>query len=158
MSSLSSMESYRTGYRGRRRWNGNWGMLWIDNDPVFEHKLFEVKVIGDREDVIIGNSKDSKVTSLKGEGNFTILKVFNRGLSKLLEEWKKGHDPRCKVTATHADPDMIDAQQEEIAIDNVGFDEIEMMKFEKGSVTETEISFHFTPEDAKWTNTVEKKG
>ena len=156
MSSLNNVANFRTQYRGNRRWNGNWGMVWIDNDPVFEHKSFEAKVTADREDIISGNSKDSKVTSLTGEGSMTIHKVFNRGLSTLLEEWKKGHDPRCKITATHADPDMIDAQQEEISIDNVWFDVIEMMKFEKGTVTETEITFHFTPEDASWTNKVEK--
>ena len=49
-------------YRGRRRWSGNHGMVWLNSSKVFEHKSFEAKVVFNREDIPIGNSVDSKVT------------------------------------------------------------------------------------------------
>ena len=142
-------------YRGRRRWNGNHGRLWIDNDLIFELSAFECKVTADREDVIIGNSKDSKVVGLTGEGSFTIKKVINRGFNNLLEEWKAGRDPRCTLVGLLEDPDMIDSQKERISIDNVWFNELEIMKFAKGEMVETEVPFGFTPEDISYMEDVE---
>ena len=141
-------------YRGRRRWNGNHGKLWVDGRLIFEIVSFECKVTSDRDDVIIGNSKDSKVVSLTGEGSFTIKSVINRNISYLLEEWKAGHDPRCTLVGLIEDPDMIDANKERVTIDNVWFNELTLMTFEKGAVVEKEFPFGFTPEDAVFTEIV----
>ena len=137
-------------YRGRRRWNGNHGKLWIDGLLVFEIESFECTVTADREDVIIGNSKDSKVVSLTGEGTFTIRSVINRNVAYLLEEWKNGHDPRCTLVGLIEDPDMINANKERVVLDNVWFNELTLMTFEKGSIVEKEFPFGFTPEDASF--------
>lgn len=142
-------------YRGRRRWNGNHGKLWWDGKLIFEISQFEAKVTADRDDVIIGNSKDSKVVSLTGEGSFTVKKVINRNVSYLLEEWKAGRDPRCTLVGLLEDPDMVDAQKERVAIDNVWFNEITLMAFEKGAVVEQEYPFGFTPEDAEFVEQVD---
>lgn len=152
---MAKRDSQDVLYRGRRRWNGNHGKLWIDGDLVFEISAFEIKVTADRDDVIIGNSKDSKVVSLTGEGSFTIKNVFNRGFSNLLEEWKAGHDPRCTLVGLVEDPDMVDGQKERITVDNVWFNTLDIMHFEKGEVRETEIEFGFTPEDISYLETVE---
>ncbi len=137
-------------YRGRRRWNGNHGKLWIDGRLVFEIESFECTVTSDREDVIIGNSKDSKITSLTGEGSFTVKSVVNRNIAYLLEEWKAGHDPRCTLVGLIEDPDMIGAGKERVVLDNVWFNELTLMTFEKGAVIEKEYPFGFTPEDAEF--------
>ena len=142
-------------YRGRRRWSGNHGMVWLNNSKVFEHKSFEAKVIFNREDVIIGKSVDSKVTSMSGEGEIVIINVFNRGFSEYLEAQKAGHDPRFTIVAKHEDPDMLDAGKERIKITNVTFDELTLMQFEKGTVRETTIPFKFTPEDASYLEIVD---
>ena len=71
-------------YRGRRRWNGNHGKVWWDGLLLFEISKFEAKVTAQREDVIIGNSVDSKITGLKGEGSFTIKSVINRNINTYL--------------------------------------------------------------------------
>ncbi|MBQ1622417.1 MAG: terminase, partial [Selenomonas sp.] len=84
-------------YRGRRRWTGNHGRVWFDGALIFEIVKFEAKVTADREDVIIGESKDSKITSLTGEGTLTVKPVFNRSCQRFLEEWSAGHDPRTMV-------------------------------------------------------------
>lgn len=143
-------------YRGRRRWSGNFGRLWIDGDMIFEIQAFELKVIADRDDVIIGQSVDKKITSLTGEGTITIKKVFNRGFSRMLEDWKAGHDTRVTLVGVLKDPDMLHEGEERIEVENVVFDELDIMHFTKGEVVETEIPIHFTPEDLKYVNTVER--
>lgn len=142
-------------YRGRTRWSGNYGMIWLNNSKVFEHKSFEAKVVFEREDVWIGHSKDSKVTGLSGEGEIVIMNVFNRGFSDYLEEQKAGHDPRFTIVAKHEDPDMLRAGKERIKISNVTFDELVLMQFEKGTVRETTIPFKFTPEDVSYLEIVD---
>nr|DAU67951.1 MAG TPA: tail tube protein [Caudoviricetes sp.] len=142
-------------YRGRRRWNGSHGKVWWDNELLFEIEKFEVNVDPQREDVLIGNSVDSKIVSLKGTGTITIKSVINRNLNKFLEEWKAGHDPRTTLVGLLEDPDMIDAQKERVSIDNVWFNKLDLMSFEKGKVVEKEYPFGFTPEDARFIETVE---
>ena len=108
-------------YRGRRRWNGSHGRVWWDGLLLFEISKFEAKVTADREDVLIGNSKDSKIVSLTGEGSFTIKSVINRNINQYLEEWKAGHDPRANIVGLIDDPDAVDGQKERCSIDNVWF-------------------------------------
>lgn len=89
-------------YRGRRRWNGSHGRAWWDGELLFEIEKFEAKVTADREDVLVGNSKDSKITSLTGAGSFTIKSVINRNINRYLEEWKNGMTrvPHSLVSST----------------------------------------------------------
>ncbi|WP_276789806.1 phage tail tube protein [Veillonella magna] len=142
-------------YRGRRRWNGNHGRVWWDGELLFEISKFEAKVTAEREDVYIGNSIDSKITGLKGEGSLTIKSVINRNINKYLEEWKSGRDPRATLVGLLADPDAVDGQNERISLDNVWFNELLLLAFEKGKVVEKEFSFGFTPEDAQFIEFVE---
>ncbi|WP_369683142.1 phage tail tube protein [Selenomonas ruminantium] len=122
----------------------------------FEISKFNGKVVADREDVLIGNSKDSKIVSLTGEGSFTIKSVINRNINKYLEEWKNGHDPRANLVGLIDDPDAVDEQKERCSIDNVWFNELTLMNFEKGQVVEKEFPFGFTPEDASFIEIVDE--
>lgn len=142
-------------YRGRRRWNGNHGRVWWDGELLFEISKFEAKVTAEREDVYIGNSIDSKITGLKGEGALTIRSVINRNINAYLEEWKAGRDPRATLVGLLADPDAVGGQNERISLDNVWFNELLLLAFEKGKVVEKEFSFGFTPEDAQFIEFVE---
>lgn len=143
-------------YRGNRRWSGNYGRVWIDGSMIFEISAFEIKVVADREDVIIGNSKDSKVVSLTGEGTLTIKKVFNRGFKIMLNNWKKGRDLRLTLVGVLRDPDMNGSGEERIEVTNLWFNELDVMHFTKGEVVETEIPFGFTPEDLSYTKVVQR--
>ena len=142
-------------YRGRRRWNGSHGRVWWDGELLFEIAKFDAKVTADRDDVLIGNSKYSKITSLTGEGSFTIKSVINRNINRYLEEWKNGHDPRATLVGLIDDPDAVEGQKERCIIDNVWFNELLLMAFEKGQVVEKEFTFGFTPEDASFVETVD---
>ncbi|MBQ7453728.1 MAG: terminase [Selenomonadaceae bacterium] len=143
-------------YRGNRRWSGNWGRIWVDGDMVFEIQSFELKVIADRDDVIIGQSVDKKITSLTGEGEIVIKKVFDRGYNALLENWKAGHDVRVTLVGSLKDPDALHEGETRIEVENVVFDEIPILHFAKGEVVEDTLPIHFTPEDLRYTNTVER--
>lgn len=79
-------EAYK--YRGNRRWNGSHGKAWWDGELLFEIVKFEAKVTANREEVINGNSVDSKIVSLKGDISFTLKNVINRNINKYLEAWK----------------------------------------------------------------------
>lgn len=142
-------------YRGRRRWNGSHGKVWFDGELVFEIESFECTVEAQREDVIIGNSVDSKITSLKGEGTAKIKNVINRNFRKLHEAWSAGKDPRSVITGLLDDPDAVDGQKERISIDNVWFNKLTPLHFEKGKVVETDIPFGFTPEDLQYIESID---
>lgn len=142
-------------YRGRRRWNGSYGKVWWDGELVFEVESFEATVESQREDVLIGNSVDSKVTSLKGEGTLKIKNVINRSQRRLMEEWAAGHDPRTTLVALLDDPDAPEGQKERVSFDNVWFTKITPMQFEKGKVVEIEIPFGFTPEDVTYLESID---
>ena len=141
-------------YRGRRRWNDSHGRVWWDGNLLFEATKFEAKVTADREDILIGNSKDSKIVSLTGEGSITIKSVVNRNINRYLEEWKAGRDPRATLSGLIDDPDASGGQKERCTIDNVWFNELTLMTWEKGTVVEKEFPFGFTPEDASFIETV----
>ena len=142
-------------YRGRRRWYGSLGKVWLDGELVFEIESFECTVDSQREDVIIGNSVDSKVTALKGEGTMKIKNVINRNFRKLHEAWCRGEDPRSVITGLLDDPDAVDGQKERVSIDNVWFTKLTPLHFEKGKVVETDIPFGFTPEDLQYIESID---
>lgn len=145
-------EAYK--YRGNKRWNGSHGKAWWDNELLFEIVKFEAKVTANREDVLISNSVDSKIVSLKGDITFTLKNVINRNINKYLEAWKQGLDPRATFVGLIEDPDAVDGQKERISIENVWFNEITLMTFEKGKVVEKEYTGGFTPEDSTFIETI----
>lgn len=145
-------EAYK--YRGNKRWNGSHGKAWWDNELLFEIVKFEAKVTANREDVIIGNSVDSKIVSLKGDISFTLKNVINRNINKYLEAWKQGLDPRATFVGLIDDPDAVDGQKERISLENVWFNELTLMTFEKGKVVEKEYTGGFTPEDSTFIETI----
>lgn len=136
-----------TYFRGRRRLAGNAGKLFIGGVLIFELSSFEAKVTAERDEVIIGQDADSKITKLTGEGSFVIKQVFSRGFNKLLENWQQGYDERFILVGVIRDPDAVGHQEERVRFENVAINSLEIMKFEKGSVIEKTIDFQFTPSD-----------
>ena len=140
--------------KGNNQISGTWGQCWWDGTLIVEVKSFEAKVTANREEVQIGMSKDSKITSLSGEGTFTIKKVYSRGKKKILEAWNKGKDPRSTFVCKLKDPDTPKGQSERVTIDNVWFNELLLQQFEQGTPCEEEYSFGFTPSDASFVDEI----
>lgn len=140
--------------RGNNQVSGTWGQFWWNGHLILEIQTFEAKVIANREEVSLGMSKDSKITSLSGEGTFAIKKFFTRGKKEILEAWKRGEDPRATFIAKVQDPDAKGKQSERVSIDNVWFNELLLLQFEKGTPSQEEFSFGFTPEDASFVDII----
>jgi hypothetical protein len=138
-----------TRLRGNQVLNGSFGTLWIDNVQIAEVKDIEAKVTADREDVLLGLSKDSKMVSLSGSGSLTLYKVYSRA-NDILTSLAKGTDKRVRLVYKIEDPDAVGGQIERVSIDNVWFNEIDVAKFARGSVVEDSYSFGFTPEDVEF--------
>lgn len=147
-----------TKFRGRRRISGNWGNCYVNGTKLFEISAFECKLTANRDSVIIGQSEDSKITSLAGEGTITLKKVFSRGLDKLLANYKAGYDERFVLILELADPDTPFHQRERVRIENVWFNDFSPMSFSKGEVIEQELSFGYTPEDLYYESAIELAG
>lgn len=132
--------------RGNRVLSGTWGEVWVDGEKIFELTAVTAKITANREDVQIGNSMDSKMTSQKGEGSLKIKKVYSR-FNRIAEAWRKGKDVRSQIIAKLGDPDAVGEQQERYSIDNVWFNELPLVNYEQGAKIEDEIPFGFTPSD-----------
>ena len=85
----------------------------------------------------------------------TVKAVINRNFRKLHEAWCAGTDPRSTFVGLLDDPDAVDGQKERISIDNVWFNKLTPMTFEKGKVVEHEIPFGFTPEDLTYLESID---
>ena len=164
-------DTEETTYRGRRRIAGNYGRVYVQSDTdgamttdasgttfdlIFEIKAFEAKITAEREDVWIGISKDSKVVGYSGEGEITIVQVFDRGYSTWVEAAQKGHDIRFTLIGDLSDPDQLGHSSDRIKIANVWINELEIMKFEKGGIVEKTIPFGFTPQDVYYSSAMER--
>ena len=123
--------------RGNKTLSGTWGELWIDGEKIFEFSKIELKVTANREDVQIGIDVDSKITGLKGEGSYTVKKVYTRAKA-ILESWKKGKDVRCQIIAKLKDPDAVNGQTERWSANNVWHTELPVVNWEKGGIVEEE--------------------
>jgi hypothetical protein len=132
--------------RGNRTLTGTWAELWLNGEKIFEISKIELKVTANREDVQIGLDVDSKITGLKGEGNYTVKKVYTRA-KPILERWVKGEDMRSQLIAKLADPDAVGGQVERWSVDNVWHNELPVVSWEKGGIIEEEMSIGFTPTD-----------
>ena len=86
----------------------------------------------------------SKITGLKGEGSYTVKKVYTRAKA-ILESWKKGKDVRCQIIAKLKDPDAVNGQTERWSANNVWHTELPVVNWEKGGIVEEETSIGFTP-------------
>lgn len=134
--------------RGYHRIAGGWGTLHWDGEPVFEVTECNADVELQRGDVQIGLDLDSKVTATKGSGSFKVQHVYTRGLKKLTDEYKKGHDPRSVLSIAMNDPDAVGGQRERVNLGNVWFDKITLAGFTKTEIVERTFEFGFTLSDS----------
>lgn len=132
--------------RGNKVLTGTWAEVWINGSKVFEISKIEAKVTANREDIQLDMDIDSKITGLKGEGSMSIKKVYSR-YNEIFEAWTKGEDMRCQIITKLADPDAVGKQIERYSIDNVWYNELPLVNYEKGGIIEEEVAFGFTPSD-----------
>lgn len=134
--------------RGFRRIAGAWGTLHIDGEPILEVDSFEASIEVQRADIQVGLSMDSKMTGLAGSGQFVVKHVYSRGIKKVLEAYKKGHDIRFTASVALNDPDAVGQQRERVNIGNVWVNKLPLSNFTRAEVVEKTYEFGFTPTDS----------
>lgn len=123
------------------------GKVWVDNQEVLEISTITANIIADREDVLMGLGKDSKIVSLTGEGSFTVEKVYSRA-SAIFKEFIKGKDKRVTITFQVADPDSPNEQIERWVLNECWFNNLVLANLEKGAKVQEEYPFGFDPTKA----------
>ncbi|NLY09365.1 MAG: terminase [Tissierellia bacterium] len=134
--------------KGMRRIAGAWGTLHWDGEAVFEVEECSADIEVERGDVMVGIDVDSKMTGLKGSGSFKVQHVYTRGVKKLLDAYKKGHDPRSVLSLALNDPDAVGGQRERVNLGNVWFNKFQVAGFTKPEIVGREFEFGFTPTDS----------
>lgn len=129
------------------------GKMWIDNKEVLEISTVTANIIADREDVLMGLGKDSKIVSLTGEGSFTVEKVYTRA-SEIFKEFVKGKDKRVTITFQVADPDSPNEQIERWTLNECWFNNLVLANLEKGAKVQEEYPFGFNPTLAESENEI----
>lgn len=142
--------------RGNKVLSGTWGEVWVDGVPILEAKKVEAKASANREDVQMGIDVDSKMTGIKGEVTITINKVYST-YNTILKNYKNGSDVRSQLIAKVADPDAVGAQQERWSFDNVWWNDLPLVIYEKGALIEEELTGGFTPSDAVNLDEIKRK-
>lgn len=142
--------------RGNQVLSGTWGKVWVDGVPILEAKKVEAKASANREDVQMGIDVDSKMTGIKGEVTITINKVYST-YNTILKNYKNGSDVRSQLITKVADPDAVGAQQERWSFDNVWWNDLPLVIYEKGALIEEELTGGFTPSDAVNLDEIKRK-
>ena len=142
--------------RGNQVLSGTWGEVWVDGVPILEAKKVEAKASANREDVQMGIDVDSKMTGIKGEVTITINKVYST-YNTILKNYKNGSDVRSQLITKVADPDAVGAQQERWSLDNVWWNDLPLVIYEKGALIEEELTGGFTPSDAVNLDEIKRK-
>lgn len=142
--------------RGNQALSGTWGEVWIDGVPILEAKKVEIKATANREDVQFGIDVDSKTTGIKCEVTITISKVYS-SYNTILKNYKNGNDIRSQLITKVADPDAVGAQQERWSFDNVWWNDIPLVLYEKGALIEEELTGGCTLSDAVNLDEIKRK-
>ena len=124
--------------------SGTHGKMFWDGELIFEVTSFEAKIKPNRETIAFAGDMiaDSKLMSLEGEVTFKIKKVFSRGQIKLAQAFREGRDPRSQLVGVLSDPDAYGSER--IVLNNVWFNDVTLMSFESGKISEDEFSGGFT--------------
>ena len=124
--------------------SGTHGFLYWDGEIVFEVISFEAKLKPNRESISFAGDmvSDSKLIGLDGEFSFKLKKVFSRGQIKLANAFKAGRDPRSQLIGKLADPDAYGSER--VVLNNCWFNEVTLMNFESGKISEDEFGGGFT--------------
>ncbi len=136
---------------GNRVMSGTWGQVWVDGELWAELSAFQAKYSYTKESVSMCGEmvEDSKITSVKGTGSITILKVYTRNNDRA-DSIIKGKDVRATIVGKLDDPDAYGAER--VALYDVSFDDETIMDFTSGATGKVTMPFTFRRRE--WLDTV----
>jgi hypothetical protein len=120
---------------------GTFGKLWINGIQIANVKSFELKSSMNYEEVDInGNlAKQYRYTGYALSGTMLVHKVNSFNVNLVKQGMVDGSMPDIKFVATLADPDSHGS--ESIEVYDVSFDEVNLLQFENGAISEESIPF-----------------
>lgn len=126
---------------------GTYGSIWVDGELWAEVDSFEAKVTISYEDINFANDGATykKGTGWAGEGSLTLKKVYSRMQRKLANSIKNGIYPRCQIVGKLADPSAWGTER--VVLEDVTFNEFNLLKFEQKTVGSEDVSFAFSNYD-----------
>ncbi len=123
--------------------NGTYGEVWLDGEKVAECTACQAKVELTKEAIHLCGRlmEDTKLTSAKGSGSLTLMKV-DSGLGQKLSGLLDGVDRRFTVIEKLRDPDSYGAER--VALYGVSFDDLTLADWESAKQGSVTAPFTFT--------------
>lgn len=127
----------------KRIMSGTWGEVWMNGEYVAECFKTQVKDTYTRESVAMAGKlrAGKKLASMEGTGSLGLRKVNSRMAILVGEEIKAGRDPEFTLIVKLDDPDAYGAER--VAVTGVKFDDLTLIDFEVGVITNTEHPFTY---------------
>lgn len=128
----------------KRVFNGTFGYLWIDGEPVAEVTACSAKYNYNKQKIAMSGQfvNDSKVMSADGVGSVTLHKINSRFLNDHAIQMLKGIDSRVTIVTALKDPDAYGFER--IALYNCSFDDLTLADWRAGEVVSITRAFTFT--------------
>ena len=129
---------------GKRVMNGTKGKLYLDGEYVAGVITFNAKVTWTKETVYLDNTimEDQKTISGRGTGSMELEKISSFMQVKVGEKIRSGLDVRFTLRSELDDPDAYGAER--VEIQNVSFDEVTLVNWQKGTKTTETYPFTFS--------------
>lgn len=123
--------------------SGTFGEVWLNGEFLAEVKAFQAKVEFKKEEIsrVGAMMSGHKIMGMSGTGSMTIYKIDSKLGRLLYKTAKEGKVPDVVIIAKLNDPDARGAER--VSVKGVSFDNLTLMNFEVGTVTEIEAPFTF---------------
>lgn len=120
---------------------GTFGKLWVNNIQIANIKSFELKATMDYEEVNINGElcKQYRYTGYSLAGTMVLHKINSYNTALVKDGMTSGSMPSIKFVASLADPDSNGSERVEVY--DVTLDEVTLLQFENGTVSEESIPF-----------------
>lgn len=139
----------------RQTLSGSEGSVFLDGSEIAKVTSVEATITFNYEDVYNGSDVDRKKVSQTGTGTISFQQTSSIS-ANLLKKYMGGKEPRFVIEASLEDKDAISDQIESFTLNNVSFDSLPIINWQKGSVVTKELPFRFTPTDMQ-TNSMIKE-
>lgn len=125
--------------------SGTHGKVWVGSDKMSNVKSFEAKLQPEYEDVVVSEklSKGKRYMGYSLAGTMTLHKIDSYIAALVAEGFRSGTLPDVTIVAALEDPAAYG--YERVQLTGVKFDELTLLAFETGSLTEESVPF--TAED-----------
>lgn len=124
--------------------NGTYGTVWVNGQLWAEVDKLDAKITPKYDVVNFANDPAvfQKGVGWESSGTMTIKKVYSRVQNAAASEIRKGKFPRFEIVSKLADPDAYGAQR--VALHDVTFDEVQLIKFDQKTLEDETIPFKFS--------------